>query len=137
MVTLRAVIDQIVAPVPGGIGRYAEELTRQIVARAPQNCDVIGVTSRLGDSEHQRLQMLLPGLTAIEQHPLPRRALAVAWQAGLALPRGGMVHAMSLLAPLRKHDRVTTRGNQTVVTIYDVIPWTHPETLTPRGVRWH
>jgi glycosyltransferase involved in cell wall biosynthesis len=24
-----------------------------------------------------------------------------------------------------------------VVTIHDAVPWTHPETLTPRGVRWH
>jgi glycosyltransferase involved in cell wall biosynthesis len=24
-----------------------------------------------------------------------------------------------------------------VVTIHDAVPWTHPETLTPRGVTWH
>jgi glycosyltransferase involved in cell wall biosynthesis len=24
-----------------------------------------------------------------------------------------------------------------VVTIHDAVPWTHPETLTPRGVDWH
>jgi glycosyltransferase involved in cell wall biosynthesis len=24
-----------------------------------------------------------------------------------------------------------------VVTVHDAVPWTHPETLTPRGVRWH
>jgi glycosyltransferase involved in cell wall biosynthesis len=24
-----------------------------------------------------------------------------------------------------------------VVTIHDAVPWTHPETLTPRGVAWH
>jgi glycosyltransferase involved in cell wall biosynthesis len=24
-----------------------------------------------------------------------------------------------------------------VVTIHDAVPWTHPETLTPHGVRWH
>jgi len=24
-----------------------------------------------------------------------------------------------------------------VVTIHDVVPWTHPETMTPRGVRFH
>jgi glycosyltransferase involved in cell wall biosynthesis len=24
-----------------------------------------------------------------------------------------------------------------VVTIHDAVPWTHPETLTPRGARWH
>ena len=24
-----------------------------------------------------------------------------------------------------------------MVTIHDAVPWTHPDTLTPRGVRWH
>jgi glycosyltransferase involved in cell wall biosynthesis len=24
-----------------------------------------------------------------------------------------------------------------VVTVHDAVPWTHPETLTPRGVAWH
>jgi glycosyltransferase involved in cell wall biosynthesis len=24
-----------------------------------------------------------------------------------------------------------------VVTVHDAVPWTHPETLTPHGVRWH
>ena len=23
------------------------------------------------------------------------------------------------------------------MTVHDAVPWTHPETLTPRGVRWH
>jgi glycosyltransferase involved in cell wall biosynthesis len=29
------------------------------------------------------------------------------------------------------------RGQRLVVTIHDAVPWTHPATLTPRGVRWH
>ena len=24
-----------------------------------------------------------------------------------------------------------------MVTVHDAVPWTHPETLTPRGVHWH
>lgn len=137
MVTLRAVVDQIVSPVPGGIGRYAEELTRQLISRAPANCDVVAVTAKLSDDERDRLTMLLPGLAHIEQHALPRRALAEAWRRGLLLGRPGMLHAMSLLAPLRKIDPAHPGGQQTVVTIHDVVPWTHPETLTPRGVNWH
>ena len=42
MATLRVIIDQLVAPVPGGIGRYTLELTRQLIATAPRNCDVEG-----------------------------------------------------------------------------------------------
>jgi glycosyltransferase involved in cell wall biosynthesis len=41
-----------------------------------------------------------------------------------------VVHAPTLLLPPR-------RGRPLVVTIHDAVPWTHPETLTPRGVRWH
>ena len=45
--------------------------------------------------------------------------------------RGGdLVHAPTLLAPPRGRRPL-------VVTVHDAVPWTHPETLTPRGVRWH
>jgi glycosyltransferase involved in cell wall biosynthesis len=40
-----------------------------------------------------------------------------------------VVHAPTLLFP-----RVQV---PLVVTIHDTVPWTHPQTLTPRGVRWH
>jgi glycosyltransferase involved in cell wall biosynthesis len=40
------------------------------------------------------------------------------------------VHAPTLLAPPRS-------SRPLVVTLHDAVPWTHPETLTPRGVRWH
>ena len=31
-------VDQIVAPVPGGIGRYTEELTKELIRTAPPGC---------------------------------------------------------------------------------------------------
>jgi glycosyltransferase involved in cell wall biosynthesis len=40
------------------------------------------------------------------------------------------VHAPTPLFPPR-------RGRPLVVTVHDAVPRTHPETLTPRGVRWH
>ena len=40
------------------------------------------------------------------------------------------MHAPTLLVPPR-------RSRPLVVTIHDVVPWTHPETLTPRGVAFH
>lgn len=137
MVTLRAVIDQIVAPTPGGVGRYAEELTRQLIERAPADCEVAGITSRLSDEERERLRMLLPGLSELHEHLLPRRQLSLAWQYGLGMRGDGMVHAMSLLAPLRRHDRHVTPGVQTVVTIHDAAPWTTPESLSAATVRWY
>jgi glycosyltransferase involved in cell wall biosynthesis len=41
-----------------------------------------------------------------------------------------VVHAPTLLAPLGGPVPV-------VVTVHDAVPWTHPDTLTPRGVHWH
>ena len=136
--TLRVVVDQILAPVPGGIGRYARELTRELVAAAPRGCEVEGFVAAHPQADRDRLDERLPGLARVVSSPLGRRELALAWQAGVVGPsRRGMVHATSLLAPLVRHDRVNDPGTQTVVTIHDTVPWTHPETLTPRGVHWH
>jgi glycosyltransferase involved in cell wall biosynthesis len=138
MTTLRVIVDQVIAPVPGGIGRYTEELTRQLIATAPAGCDVEAVVSAAPAADLAHLRTLLPGLSGLERLALPRRELALAWQAGMA--RGasqGMVHAPSVLAPLVAHDRFQEPGRQTVVTVHDTVPWTHPETLTPRGVHFH
>ncbi len=138
MTTLHVLVDQVVAPVPGGIGRYAEELTRHLVMTAPDGCDVTAVVSAVGSDDVQRLRTLLPGLSGLQRLPLPRRELSLAWQGGIvgAIAKE-MVHAPSVLAPLVKHDRFREPGRQTVVTVHDTVPWTHPETLTPRGVHFH
>jgi glycosyltransferase involved in cell wall biosynthesis len=129
------IIDQLAAPEPGGIGRYTEDLTRQLIATAPRDCDVEGIVSASPADVQDELKRRLPGLAGLQVSPLPRRELTRAWQLGLTAV-GGMVHAPSLLAPLRGHDRVND-GHQVVVTIHDVAPWTHPETLAPQEVRWH
>lgn len=138
MTTLRVIVDQVIAPVPGGIGRYAEELTRQLIATAPAGCDVEGIVSAAPPADLERVRTLLPGLADLQRLALPRRELALAWQGGLAHGAShGMVHAPSVLAPLVRHDRSLEPGRQTVVTVHDTVPWTHPETLTPRGVHFH
>jgi glycosyltransferase involved in cell wall biosynthesis len=138
MSTLRVIVDQILAPVPGGIGRYAEELTRALIETAPAGASVAGIVSASPDDQYAKLAEKLPELTELYKSPLARRELSLAWQHGFTvLPGKGMVHATSMLAPLYRHDRVNDRENQTAITIHDVVPWTHPETLTPRGVRWH
>jgi glycosyltransferase involved in cell wall biosynthesis len=138
MTTLRVIIDQMVAPVPGGIGRYTEELTRELIATAPRGCDVEGIISSVPKTEYDAVFAKLPGLSGLQKLSLSRKQLARAWQHGLALGGDhGMLHATSLLAPLKKLDRVNSVGQQTAVTIHDVVPWTHPETLTPHGVAWH
>ncbi|MHB1235831.1 MAG: glycosyltransferase family 4 protein, partial [Microbacteriaceae bacterium] len=131
-------VDQIVSPIPGGIGRYTEELTRALIRTAPAGCSVEGIVSASPEADYAKIHTLLPGLSRLHKSVLARRELSFAWRYGLSrLPGGGMVHATSLLAPLSRHDRAQTPGNQTVVTIHDAIPWTHPETLTAHSAAWH
>ncbi len=138
MTELVAVLDQLVAPVPGGIGRYAEELARALVQTAPPGASVVGFVSSAHPDRYAEIRERIPGLAGLEPSVLDRRMLALAWRRGLIeQPARGMVHAMSLMAPLAPHDRVLTPGRQVAVTIHDAIPWTHPETLTRRGAAWH
>lgn len=134
--TLRVIVDQVVAPVPGPVGRYAEALTRALIETAPRGCQVEGVVSSSLPSDYERLIETFPGLSGLYKSSLARRELAAAWQFGLTTsPGGGMIHAPSLFAPLRRHDR-TVPGEQVVVTVHDLLAWTHPESLTPASVAW-
>ncbi|GAB3029791.1 glycosyltransferase family 1 protein [Parafrigoribacterium mesophilum] len=138
MTTLRVVLDQVVAPVPGGTGRYAEELTRHLIDTAPAGCDVAGIVPASSAEDYGRINDLLPGLSGLHKTLLPRNALSVAWQLGLSPLMGkNMVHSPDLLAPLGRHDRLNNVGDQTVVTIHDMVAWTHPETMSPRAVVWN
>ncbi|OXM68158.1 glycosyltransferase family 4 protein [Amycolatopsis thermalba] len=122
MPELVVIAEQLLAPVPGGTGRYTAELLRALAETAPPGWTVSSVTARHAER--------LPGARML---PLPPRALVAAWQAGLPYwPGGDAVHAPTPLAPAR-----VPRGRTLSVTVHDTVPWTHPETLTPRGVRWH
>jgi glycosyltransferase involved in cell wall biosynthesis len=111
-------LEQCLAPVPGGTGRYSRELFRALGQTAPDGSVVAGFTAWHRASPWHRL-------------PLPRRPLVAAWQRGHG-PRipADVVHAPTPLHPPR-------RDRPLVVTVHDAVPWTHPETLTPRGVAWH
>ncbi len=133
--TLRVVVDQIIAPVPGPLGRYTMDLSRAIVAAAPKECEVEGIVSSSLPDDYARVLRAVPGLAGLYKSSLARRELAAAWQLGITTsPGGGMIHGTSLFAPLRKHDR--DRGDQTVVTVHDVLAWTHPEALSAASVAW-
>ncbi|MGW1681608.1 glycosyltransferase family 4 protein [Saccharopolyspora sp. NPDC002376] len=128
MPELVAIAEQLLAPVPGGTGRYTRELLRAMAETAPDDWEISSVISRGGDVEAARV----PGVAGPRVLPLPRRALIAAWERGVPIwPGGDSVHAMTPLAPPAK------RGRGLVVTVHDTVPWTHPETLTPRGVSWH
>jgi glycosyltransferase involved in cell wall biosynthesis len=138
LAVLRVIVDQMVAPVPGGIGRYTEELTRELITNAPTGCSVEGIVSASPEADYARILDRLPGLGNLHKLALSRRELSAAWQLGFThLPGRGMVHSTSMLAPLHKHDILHDANDQTIVTVHDAVPWTHPETLTSRGVSWH
>ncbi len=135
--TLRVILDQVGGETPSGVGRYALELTRQLIGTAPRGCDVMGIVPSSPQEEYDRIEAELPGLSRLFKSALDRRQLAAAWQHGFSrLPGSGMVHAPSLFAPLYRHDRLNNPGEQIVVTIHDAVPWTHPETLPASAVAW-
>jgi glycosyltransferase involved in cell wall biosynthesis len=103
--------EQLNAPVPGGTGRYTAELLKALKDTAPDGWTVVSAATAGADRVIR----------------LPRRALVALWERGLPPRLGPHVHAPTPLAPLPG----------AVVTVHDVVPWTHPETLTPRGVAWH
>ncbi len=132
MPRLRLVVDAILDPTRGEVGRYAAELAREMIATAPPGVEVEGLVSASPSADYARLLDELPGLSGLRKSSMDRRALHGLWRRGLASSGGGMVHAPDLLAPIIKHDRLAKPGEQTVVTVHDTLAWTAPERL-PRG----
>lgn len=137
MTTLRVIVDEMLSTAPGGVARYTEELTRELIATAPRGVFVEGVVAASSEPQYARITERLPGLSTLHKSALERRELSAAWQHGFTrLPGSGIVHAPSLFAPLARHDRLNT-GDQIAVTIHDTVAWSHPESLSPRLVSWH
>jgi len=123
------ILEQAVAPVAGGTGRYALEVAEALRVTAGTDDSVQPWTAWHRDTSAARV----PGGPSVRRLALPRRPLIAAWERGAPwpVPRGvDVVHAPTLLAP-------TAVRVPLVVTVHDAVPWTHPETLTPRGVAWH
>jgi glycosyltransferase involved in cell wall biosynthesis len=121
--------EQLLAPVPGGTGRYTRELLAAMAAAAPPGWTVAGVTAT-----HRDLRpAVVPNVAGPRALPLPRRGLTALWERGIHLwPGGDAVHAPTPLAP-----PAPKRGRSLIVTVHDTVPFTHPETLTRRGAAWH
>ncbi|MHB2022613.1 MAG: glycosyltransferase family 4 protein [Mycobacteriales bacterium] len=128
MIRVGVLLEQCLAPVPGGTGRYSAQLAQALAASAPADATLTGLSAWHLDLARARV----PGLGPPRRLPLPRRLLAEAWARGRGPGPGGfdVVHAPTLLAPPR-------RASALVVTIHDTVPWTHPQTLSPRGAAWH
>lgn len=125
------IAEQLLSPVPGGTGRYLRELTAAMAANAPAAWHVRPVVAW-----HREIgPAAIDGALRPRRLPADRRALARLWAAGWGPTVDGSsriaaVHAGTPMAPPR-------RNSPLVATVHDVVPWTHPETLTPRGVEWH
>jgi len=130
MKTTTVILDQVVAPVPGGIGRYALNLVRALTARVDGSRSFVGFVPRVSHDTVRQLEGFIPLLDGIDVSQFPRAVLARAWEHGVAVPQRDFTYSPSLFAPLTEH-------GQHIVTIHDAVPWTHPETLTGRGARWH
>jgi glycosyltransferase involved in cell wall biosynthesis len=121
------VVDQLFAPVPGGAGRYAGELWDALELTVPAQSSVQTWSAFHRSKAQASLQRSAP-----RQLPVGSKVLSRMWERGQGpAPRDAdVVHATTLLAPPKRRAAL-------VVTIHDVVPWTHPETLTPRGVGFH
>ena len=134
MTTLRVVADEIVSTPRSAIGRYSAEITRAIVESTPRDCAVEAVVGALPPDALDPLQGGSLRGAAITPVSLPSRELAVAWQLGVAMGGGGLLHSPSLLAPLGRHSRA--EGNQATVTVHDVDAWTNPGALRAIDAAW-
>jgi glycosyltransferase involved in cell wall biosynthesis len=123
---LTVIVEQCLAPVPGGTGRYAAEITAALAASAPAGWRVRTVTAWHRDVQ----QAEIAGAGGPHRLPAGHRVLNQLWRRGLPpWVRGTALQATTPLAPGRQRNAV--------VTVHDAVPWTHPETLSPRGVTWH
>lgn len=128
-VTLRVVLDQLVAPSHPDLAMASRSLAIALAESAPQGCTVEALAPA-GD---------LPGLEGVAEGrrlALGRREVAAAWQLGVVTGvGGGMIHSPTLMAPLVRHDRVNDH-DQTVVTLWDLRAWEAPDELPRAAVMW-
>ncbi|MFS0793208.1 glycosyltransferase [Microbacterium sp. 1P10AE] len=127
-VTLRVVLDQLVAPTSRDLEEASASLTQALVDTAPRGCDVAAITPSPGLPDDARIT----GLSAETRLSMRRRELAASWQLGVAPGIGrGLIHSPTPLAPLVRHDRVN-ETHQIVVTLWDLRAWETPDEL-PRA----
>ncbi|WP_282837161.1 glycosyltransferase [Microbacterium flavum] len=133
---LRVVLDQVVAATSPDLAMASRELSRALVAGAPEGCAVEGIVPAAADVAGT-VEGAVPGLVALSRMALPRRELAASWQLGVAPGvGGGMIHSPTLMAPLVRHDRVHAH-DQIVATLWDLDAWERAAEMPKPAVAWH
>ncbi|MGO3758919.1 MAG: glycosyltransferase [Agrococcus casei] len=98
---------------------YGRALTRGLISAAPDGVAVEAWSPSVSAERESELRTQLAGVTRLTQTRLPVREMRESWLHSVTtLPFDGIVHATSLLAPLRRRER--GEGGQTVVTVHGV-----------------
>lgn len=130
MKKLSLIVEQLLAPIPGGTGRYTAQIEASLAERCPSDWVIHSYCALHRDVAAAKFS----GVNGPHRFGAGPRALSVLWEHGCPpWPRGDVVHALTPLLPV---GRAFWR-RPLVVTVHDTVPWTHPETLTARGVSWH
>ena len=140
MTTLRVVVDELVADAPGGARRYAEELTRQLIATAPPGCDVEGIVSNV--PRRARSTTCAAACPASPASPACRSPAASSRSPGSPASRARRRARHAARAePARARCASTTSsndGDQIAVTIHDVARRGRTRSRSaPTTVLWH
>ncbi|WP_306232635.1 glycosyltransferase [Agrococcus beijingensis] len=113
---LTVVLDEVGERSSTMVGRYSTEMARALAATAPAGFDVLGLSAKASDDRSERIAAALPGLAELRQTAVSARELREAWLHSLTtIPVRGLVHATSLMAPLR---REPDAGDQVTVTVH-------------------
>lgn len=109
------------------VGRYGVALTRALLTTAPRGIEVAAFAPAADAEQRERIAAQLPELD-VAFAKVPPRELREAWLHSFTTARfDGIVHATSLLAPLRSREGTPA---QSVVTVHRV-----PADAEPRGRR--
>lgn len=116
MSRLTVVLDEVAEQSSTMVGRYSAEMTRGLIATAPEGFEVAGLSAKIPVTREARANELLPGLAELRQTAVPARELREAWLHSLTtIPVRGLVHATSLMAPLVGEP---AQGDQVTVTVH-------------------
>lgn len=116
---LRVILDEVGETSRTSVGRYGEELTRALVETAPSGIKVSGFAAGAKSSQRDRIADRLPGIADLRLARMPARELREAWlHTVTTMQFAGLVHATSLLAPMRSDGKA--EGDQVVVTVHGV-----------------